>query len=66
MWPNKKVPEANSNVNVPPEWRVLLDIDVNNLGYLEVEGDLLFDDRREFSKLSAEKIWVKRGDSLIY
>ena len=61
MWPNKRVPEANANVNVPPEWRVLLDIDVNNLGYLEVEGDLLFDDRRVLSKLSAEKIWVKRG-----
>lgn len=62
MWPNKRVPENGQDVEIPLSWRVVLDVDTANLGYLLVDGEIAFDERREISKLSAEKIWVKKGD----
>ena len=62
QWPNGKLPVANDVVNIPPAWRVNLDIDPPNLQTLVVDGQLMFDPTRTSSVLTASIIWARLGN----
>lgn len=61
MWPNSTIPKNGDNVIIPSSWVVILDIDTNELGTLEINGRLKFNDSRNISKLTAKIIWIRGG-----
>ncbi len=41
------MPKDGDNVTVPCEWSVLMDVNPAKIAYLEVQGDIVFDDTRD-------------------
>lgn len=60
QWPNQVLPAAGSNVTIPYEWNITLDINPPILNYVEVNGILNFDRNRD-NIFQAKYIWVKQG-----
>jgi hypothetical protein len=55
-----KVPTAGEDVVIPPSWRMTLDVSTASLGYLDLQGDLIFDTTASSEiVLTATKIWVQ-------
>ncbi len=60
QWPNQVLPPSNSRVEVPYEWNLLLDMSTPVLNYLEINGNLIFDNSQNIT-LQGQYIWVKKG-----
>ena len=60
QWPNQVSPPSNSRVEVPYEWNLLLDMSPPVLNYLEINGNLIFDNSQNIT-LQGQYIWVKKG-----
>lgn len=60
QWPDQVLPATDSVVEVPYEWNLLLDMDTPVLKYLEVNGNLIFDNTQSLT-LEAKYIWIKKG-----
>ena len=62
MWPNGVLPAIGDVVVIPQPWKVLLDIDPPLLTRLVIDGELIFDNRRNLSTLTVGIIWVRLGN----
>lgn len=59
QWPNHELPKAGDTVTVNGNWIVMLDVDVENLDSLTIDGDIYLTDANR--KLSANFIWIRYG-----
>ncbi len=60
QWSNQVLPLSSSRVEVPYEWNLLLDVSPPVLDYLEVNGNLVFDNTQDLT-LQSHYIWVNKG-----
>ncbi len=60
-WPNGVLPVAGQNVTIPYEWKMVVNIAVPKLNYLEINGILMFDIKMNHT-FEAHYIWVKKGE----
>mgnify|MGYP001447768285 CR=1 FL=1 len=60
QWPSRVLPSFNSSLVIPYEWNLLLDIDTPVLNYLEINGNLVFDNTKNIT-LQSRYIWINKG-----
>lgn len=54
------MPNDGDNVTIPCEWTVLMDMNPARIAYLEINGDIIIEDKRDIY-IVAENIWIKGG-----
>ena len=60
QWPNNALPVDGDDVIIPCEWTVIMDMNPVRIGYFEINGDVIIEDKRDYM-IVAENIWVKGG-----
>lgn len=48
-WPNGLLPEEGDDVTISPKWRMLVDISPPPLGKVFINGELEFQDERDYN-----------------
>lgn len=64
-WPNEKLPVDGDNVEIKVGWKMYMDLDSPSLEYLEINGTLLAEPKREMTKLTSKNIFIKKSGKLI-
>ena len=63
QWPSGVLPAAGSNVTIPYEWNVILDVSPPQLAYVNINGLLTF--KKMDLTFQAKTIWVNQGNIFI-
>jgi len=59
QWPNGVLPQAGDNVTINGNWTILMDVDVENLDNITIDGDVFLTESNR--KFSANFIWIRYG-----
>lgn len=69
MWPNATLPQDGSNVTIPKEWKVILDVNPPKMNIFIIKGTLIIPNDLNEVLIDAKAIWVqgslKAGNSSI-
>jgi len=60
-WPNNVLPADGDNVSINGNWTMIMNIQPNNLNYLEIDGDLIIPEQAINITLQANYIWIRYG-----
>jgi hypothetical protein len=63
QWANGVMPKDGDNITIPCEWTVIMDMNPAKIGYFEISGNIIIEDKRDLT-IIAENIWITGSGSV--
>ena len=57
------MPKDGDNITIPCEWTVIMDMNPAKIGYFEINGNIIIEDKRDLT-IIAENIWITGSGSV--
>jgi hypothetical protein len=63
QWANGVMPKEGDDITIPCDWTVIMDMNPVRIGYFEIQGNIIIEDKRDLT-IVAENIWITGSGSV--